>query len=173
MDPKHARSVRSAYIRMRLKKEEQEHGRGYQAEVARRTGLSTAHVANIMNRPHQGVGEEAVELLAKFWGMTSAQLTDMAREWAKDQPPPSSRSTPTQANLIAALNFMRGQGEVPDDVVETAVRVGKVGGDFSVPAWIGVLHDLLAMRAGLPAKPALPAPPAPASPPLRRKRPTS
>jgi transcriptional regulator with XRE-family HTH domain len=166
VDPRDARTVLANYVRTRLKKEEQERGRGYQADVARRTGLSTAHVANIMNRPHQGLGIEAMTALAGYWGITLGQLEEAAKEWAKNEPAPSSRAL-TQPNLVAALDFVRTREPVPDDVVETAVRVGVAGGDFSPQVWIALLHDLLTMRAHKEKAPAPELPPRP----HRRKRP--
>lgn len=164
MEPKDARSLLAAYVRARMKKEEKERGRGYQAELARRTGLSSAHVANVMNRPHQGLGIEALTDIAGFWGLTLGQLEEAAKEWVKENPMPSARA-PTQANLLAALDFMRGRGPVPDDVVDLAARVAEVGGDFSVQVWIALVHDLLETRAGRAAPTA-----APASSAARRKR---
>lgn len=151
-----ARSVLAGYVRARLKKEEAEHGRGYQAEVARKTGLSTAHVANVMNRPHQGVGTDALIAFAGFWGMTLGQLEDAAREWAKDLPPPPEHE-PLPPNLTEALEFMRSRRTLPEELVAKARRVAAAGGDFSVPVWIAMLHDLIEMQ-GAKATPSPPAP---------------
>jgi hypothetical protein len=128
---------------MRLKKEERERGRGYQADVARQTGLSTAHIANVMNRPHQGVGIEAASALAKFWGMNLGQLSDVASDWAASMPAPASSRAKMPPNLRAALEFMRTRGAMPDDVIDRAARIADAGGDFSVQTWIVLLHDLI------------------------------
>lgn len=161
MDRIEPRSALGAYVRWRLKKEEEDHGRGYQAEVARRTTLSTAHVANILNRPHQGVGIDAATALARFWGMSFSELTDTATEWARTAP----EATPTAPlpNLDDAIAFLRSRGEVSDKAIEAARRVGAQGFDFSPGVWIAILHDLMHPKSGAGAPSATP----------RRKRPAS
>lgn len=136
------KSALAAYVRWRLKKEEAEHGRGYQADLARRSRIWTAHIANLLNRDGQGVGMDVGTKLARVWGMTFAQLADAATEWARSQPPPETSSA--FPNLEAALAFMASRGPLGDDAVQRARRIAAVAGDLSAPTWIALLHDVLA-----------------------------
>lgn len=146
MDRDGPRSALAAYVRWRLKKEEEEHGRGYQAEVARKSGISTAHIANILNRPHQGVGMDAATALARYWGMSFAKLTDAATEWAKTAL--VSPTGPALPNLEDAVGLLRERGKVSDEAVETARRIGAQSFDFSLGVWIAILHDLTQVSPG-------------------------
>lgn len=144
------RSALSSYIRARLLREEREYGHGFRSEVARRSGLSTAHISNLINREDQKIGIDAAEALAGFWKMSFAQLSDEAEQWVKDNPVPDAPHFP---NLEAAVDFMRSRGLLADELVDVARRVAQQGRDFSVPVWIAVLHDLVEASAEkVPAK---------------------
>lgn len=137
------RIAMTAYVRARLLREAEEHGRGYQAVVARTTKVSTSHIANILTRD-LGVGVEVADKLARYWGMTLAELTAAADTWARQHATTTAPVRPP--NLTEALAFLRSRGTVPDDVEETAAKIAQHG-DLSVGAWIAVLHDLRDMRA--------------------------
>lgn len=138
----------TAYARARLHREAKAHGRGYQAHVARTAKISTAHVANILNQDDYGIGWDVADKLARFWGMTIAELTTEAEQWAvanveRAQLPP---------NLGDAVAFVRSRGgEVPEEIEEKAAKVARQLGDLSVGVWISILHDLMA-RASANAK---------------------
>lgn len=84
----------SKYVRQRLTGECQS-GRGKAAEIARATGLSTAHITNIQ-KSERGVGDDAARALGTYWGLSFAQLEEEALRWMAAQigsrPPPSSTS---------------------------------------------------------------------------------
>ena len=130
------RAALNRYVRERLQREAREHGRGYQADMSRRTGLSQAHIANIMNRDYQGVGLEATGAFGRAWGMTSSELIETARSGAA----PTKREDPP--NLEAALAFLRSRGHLDDLVIDAARRIAAASRDFSVATWIVILSDL-------------------------------
>lgn len=144
------RTAIAGYVRERLRTEERAHGRGYQAHVARRSKLSTAHVANVMSQDHRGIGIDAAAKLAVFWNLSLEQLTAAALEWAAHRPP-SSGTRPTP-NLEAALAFMRGRGEMSEEVEAKARRIAEgVHVDLKDSTWISVLRDLYETSHPAPA----------------------
>lgn len=88
------------YARGRLLRERQAYGRGYQADMARRSGLSQPHLANLMNRDHMGLGLDAAAALGRAWGMTVAEMLQAAR----GEEPPVAAALP---NLETALTIAR------------------------------------------------------------------
>jgi hypothetical protein len=64
-----------AYVRERLRQEIAAGPRGTAARIAKTANISGAHVTNMMDpvRP-RGPGLEAIERLARYWGLTLADL---------------------------------------------------------------------------------------------------
>lgn len=85
------------YVRDRLRRECQV--RGTQAEIARLTHISDAHLANI-RKGVVGVGTEVGEKLARHWGMSFEELLAAARAHAATNPPVATPPTsPAGATL--------------------------------------------------------------------------
>ncbi len=72
------RQAISDYVRNRLHDECQVRGKA--AEIARTTGLSTAHITNIQ-KSERGVGDDAARALGTYWGLSFAQLEEEAVRW--------------------------------------------------------------------------------------------
>lgn len=140
MDGIDERTAVSDYIKARLTDEQREKGRGYQADVARATGLSTSFIANLINHPHKGVGFEAAPAFASFWSMSLAQLIETASARAKARP--IAAAAPRHPNLTTAIEFLRSRDGLADQVVEEAQRIARHGRDFSVGTWIVLLSDI-------------------------------
>lgn len=93
-----SRRALTQYVRHRLREETIEHGS--QIEIARAIGFSHVHVGNVVRDESRGVGDMMARALAKYWGMSLAQLEEEAVRWssAQTQPqgtPPSVRSSST------------------------------------------------------------------------------
>jgi plasmid maintenance system antidote protein VapI len=130
----------AAYVRTRLRREEAESPRGYQTRIATEAGLSTAHVANLINRPDQGIGMEAAAKLAAVWGMTPGELLDAATAAAQKEAAIAASATP---NLDAAVEFLRHRGEVTSDAVDKARAMAAASSrDFSLGTWVTILVEL-------------------------------
>jgi hypothetical protein len=137
-----SKTALSAYVRARLLREEREGGRGYRTLVAAKTGISAAHISNIMNREYMGVGFDAADGFAKLWGMSgSGELVATAKEWAKTELA-ATPTSPKLPNLDAAIDFVRKHGPLPDEVVEQARQIGQGGRDFTPATWIIILGEL-------------------------------
>lgn len=61
------------YARKRLSAEMKAKPRGAQAQIARRLGVSTAHIANLVNGK-SAPGDRLLHALARLWGMTRDEL---------------------------------------------------------------------------------------------------
>jgi len=72
------RTAVAEYVQDRLVRETQA-SRGVAAEIARRTGFSSAHVANAKN--HGTVGPDFEIAIASYWGMSVAELRSEASLW--------------------------------------------------------------------------------------------
>lgn len=136
------------YIRHRLRTEEKEYGRGFQAEVARKTKLSTAGVANILTKDDRGMDPETVDRIAVLWGMSTIELWTTATEWAKTAPAPPPRPThPARPNLDRAIAFLRLEAEIHDDVIAEVRRLSAASRDFSAAAWTIILQEIAKAHA--------------------------
>mgnify|MGYP003419810636 CR=1 FL=1 len=151
MDGIDERTAVSDYIKARLTEEQREKGRGYQADVARATGLSTSYIANLINHPHKGVGFEAAPAFASFWNMSLPQLIETASATAKARPVVAAESR--HPNLTTAIEFLRSRDGLSDQVVEEARGLARHGRDFSVGTWVVLLTDLAQIHRSTTGRP--------------------
>ncbi len=92
-----------AHAREKLKVEVASKPRGYQAQLAKRLRVSSAHVANMVNKA-SGPGEQVLPKLLQHWGMSRLQLeieAGVAREW---------HPTLSMPPRYAALDAVRAMG---------------------------------------------------------------
>lgn len=109
------RKIVGAYVRERLRSECTV--RGAAANIARATGFSTAHVTNVQKQD-RGVGDDFAEAIARYWGMTYAQLEEEAqRWWAERQPTPQEVEADPSPNRSRAAQLAR-----EDRVSEMAIQ---------------------------------------------------
>ena len=117
------RSAIVGYVRERLVEECTGH-RGKQAEIARVTGFTSAHVANVVSRS-RGIGDDFAHALAAYWKMTFAELeaaaTERARRAPSKAPPPIGQATP----------MLRHRPEWPD----VLVRARDLFPEIEPPFW--------------------------------------
>jgi hypothetical protein len=66
-----------AYVLARMRAEEKAAGRGWQSELHRRTGMTTAHISSVLGEK-RGMGDAFLHAMASYWGMTYAQLEALA-----------------------------------------------------------------------------------------------
>lgn len=141
----------TAYVKARLKKEENEHGRGYRTEVAKRTGLSQGYISNLLNKEYGAVGWDAADALAKFWSVSgAADLTTTALEWAKrEMVETPAGPQPRRPNLEAALeSASRAHGPLPDAVLDEARELGTAARrDYPMDAWMVLIAAMLREHA--------------------------
>lgn len=145
------RQALTSYCRARMRREEAAHGRGYQAELARKSGLTTATIANIVNE-RNGVGMDAAESLAKAWGLTYEQLLVESKEWARSAPEDQRTSKATartaRANLETAIELASRAGALPVEVLAEARELGSSARrDYSVAAWMHFVDEILRAHA--------------------------
>jgi hypothetical protein len=101
--------------------------------MARRSGLSQPHLANLMNRDHMGLGLDAAAALGRAWGMTVAEMLQAAR----GEEPPVAAALP---NLETALTIARPPFSA--QAVAIARRIGSTSRDFSVALWTILLGEV-------------------------------
>ncbi len=145
VDQRHALT---SYCRARMRREEAARGRGYQAELSRKSGLTTATIANIMNE-RNGVGMDAAEALAKAWGLAYEQLLQESREWARSAPEEkgTSKAAP-RPNLETAIELASRSGALPVEVLTEARELGSSARrDYSVAAWMHFVDEILRAHA--------------------------
>lgn len=79
------------YVRERLKAEVEAQPRGYQAQLCREMGLTSAHMSNALSKDKiRGVGEVFARKAAKHWGLSYAELERLAL----GEPEPAPVSSP-------------------------------------------------------------------------------
>lgn len=132
----------SAYVQARLQREYETLPRGHMAGLARKTGMSTAHLANAKNKG--SVGPDLAQALAKAWGMTWDELraaagvaTATERAVALDERYP---------NREVAIELAAGR--VPPEVIRATRLIRLDGEDLSVKAWIEKMRELQALADG-------------------------
>jgi transcriptional regulator with XRE-family HTH domain len=113
------------YVLARLREELGNAPRGAQARLARRLGVSGAHLSNMLSStPSRQPGEEFRRKVAAHWGVTYAQLEALA---LGEEPPMSTpklangRTDATPPNLTAAAAEYIWMHELPHEL-RTVVR---------------------------------------------------
>jgi hypothetical protein len=117
------------YARDRLQEEIREGKRGTSARIARKLGVSTAHVANLRNR-NVLPGDDMLDRLGTYWGMTRDQMQSAAL--GEVPAPPSSDS---QIKAAAAVH-------------PVIARMAKASGCSTATAMVASLmvHDMEAVE---------------------------
>lgn len=140
------------YVLARLREELALAPRGAQARLAKRLGVSGAHLSNMLSTtPTRQPGEDFRRKVAAHWGVSYAQLEALAL--GEDLPPSSAQSTqeaqsqtvpPNLARAAAEYNWMH---ELPHEL-RTVVReqarqhYAFSGEDLSRAEWQRVLTGL-------------------------------
>lgn len=109
-----------AYVLTRLREELANAPRGAQAQLAKKLGVSGAHLSNMLSpNPSRQPGEDFRRKVAAHWGVTYAQLEALAL----GEEPPASTSKPVggrlaslPANLSATVSSYEWMPELPDDL---------------------------------------------------------
>lgn len=151
------------YVLARLRGELSAAPRGAQARLARRLGVSGAHLSNMLSAaPSRQPGEDFRRKVAAHWGMTYAQLEALAI--GEEMPPSSSATCRPPPNFYAAVTSHVWALDLEPDlrrlVLEQAKQVHVVlERDFAVSEWQDVLAGLerealqLTVRTGRPGSP--------------------
>lgn len=112
------------YVLMRLREELASAPRGAQAQLAKKLGVSGAHLSNMLSaNPTRQPGEDFRRKVAAHWGMTYAQLEALAL----GEEPPASTSKPVHgrgplpSNLSATISSYEWMPELPENL-RTLVR---------------------------------------------------
>jgi hypothetical protein len=118
-DDPHVRRIKR-YVLARLRDELSTAPRGAQARLAKRLGVSGAHLSNMLSStPSRQPGEDFRRKVAAHWGMTYAELEALA---VGESVPPSRRSRtdptlgPLPPNLALTLGAYVWLPELPEDV---------------------------------------------------------
>lgn len=160
-----------AYVLARLRDELASAPRGAQAQLAKKLGVSGAHLSNMLSpNPSRQPGEDFRRKVAVHWGVSYGQLEALAL----GEEPPTSTSKPVHTrqplppNLAATLASYDWMPELPEDlravVREQARQHYDLGlGDYSRDEWqrivTGLEREALALvarrqrRSGVPERP--------------------
>jgi hypothetical protein len=142
------RSAIAAYIHDRLVREcTAERGRA--AAIARATGVTTAHVANVKNGK-ASAGEDFSRALAVYWSMSYQQLENAAVEWFRSHRPrpiPAAAQRrweevdPRYPNLAESLSIVRREGQYEasflDEIERTKLRSER---DLPTTVWLKMIE---------------------------------
>lgn len=106
------------YVLTRLREELANAPRGAQARLAKRLGVSGAHLSNMLSStPSRQPGEDFRRKVSTHWGITYAQLEALA---LGEEPPPSNvkslKSDAMPPNFTAAVAEYRWMHELPDEL---------------------------------------------------------
>jgi transcriptional regulator with XRE-family HTH domain len=131
------------YVLARLREELADAPRGSQARLAKRLGVSGAHLSNMLSStPSREPGEDFRRKVAAHWGVTYAQLEALALGEDVTIAP-----IPFPPNLAAALSRYAWMDELPAglrDIVREQARshwaIGKT--DFAEEEWQRILTGL-------------------------------
>jgi transcriptional regulator with XRE-family HTH domain len=126
------------YVSQRLKRETAEE-RGRAAEIAEKTGFSTAHIANAKNGKVRGVGDDLARALAKYWEMTHAEFEEEA---LRVVPPSAVRDPYPNRTIVMKAPEFTGASEAVREAF-TSLRGAANGKDKSVVQWALDLNRLL------------------------------
>ncbi len=135
------------YVLARLREELANAPRGAQAQLAKRLGVSGAHLSNMLSpNPTRQPGEDFRRKVAAHWGISYAQLEALAL----GEDPPAIRRDVDGAppvNLAAALREYGWMREMPDAlrmvVREQAIQHFRyMGVDYGRDEWHQILTGL-------------------------------
>lgn len=119
MDDQRVRHIKH-YVLARLREELADAPRGSQARLAKRLGVSGAHLSNMLSSsPSRQPGEEFRRKVAAHWGITYAQLEALALgEEASTTPtqPPASHTSALPSNLAALASTYAWMPELPEEL---------------------------------------------------------
>ena len=160
----HARVQRiKEYVLARLREELACAPRGAQAQLAKRLGVSGAHLSNMLSHnPARQPGEDFRRKVAAHWGMTYGQLEAIAlgEEAPASGPAPVSwRTEDAPPNLSAVIADYAWMPELPNElrgiVREQARQHLRFGGfDYTCDEWqrivTGLEREALAILARRP-----------------------
>ena len=147
------------YVLTRLREEIASAPRGGQARLAKRLGVSGAHLSNMLSpSPTRQPGEDFRRKVAAHWGVSYAQLEALAL----GEEPPASMTKPVGAdavppNLSTTLGAYEWMTELPDDMrrlvqAQAVQHHALFRRDYGVEEWQRVLTGLereaLALVAG-------------------------
>lgn len=149
------------YVLARLREELACAPRGAQAQLAKKLGVSGAHLSNMLSpNPTRQPGEDFRRKVAAHWGVTYAQLEAIAL--GEDAPtstsqPVSWRSSDLPPNLSAVLTDYAWMVELPSElravVREQARQHLRFGGmDYALDEWRRIVTGLEREALGLLAR---------------------
>ena len=147
------------YVLSRLREELASAPRGAQAQLAKKLGVSGAHLSNMLSAsPSRQPGEDFRRKVAAHWGITYAQLEALA--FGEEAPASSSKPVvrpEMPPNLESALADYRWMSELPRDlraVVREQARqyYRSRGTDYSRDEWRRVLTGLEREALGFAAR---------------------
>ena len=149
------------YVLARLREELAHAPRGAQAQLAKKLGVSGAHLSNMLSKnPTRQPGEDFRRKVSAHWGVSYGQLEAIA---LGDEPPESKskpiawRSQVAPPNLAAVLADYVWMPELPSDlravVREQARQHLRFGGlDYSQDEWQRILTGLEREALGVVAR---------------------
>jgi hypothetical protein len=109
------------YVLTRLREELSSGPRGAQAQLAKKLGVSGAHLSNMLSpNPSRQPGEDFRRKVAAHWGMSYAQLEAQAlgeeAPASTSQPTGGGRLAPLPSNLLATISSYEWMPELPDEL---------------------------------------------------------
>jgi len=139
------------YVLARLRDELACAPRGAQAQLAKKLGVSGAHLSNMLSHnPTRQPGEDFRRKVAAHWGVSHGQLESIAL--GEEAPMSSSKPVPWRTedappNLAVALSDYAWMTELPNDlraiVREQARQHLRFGGlDYAIDEWQRILTGL-------------------------------
>jgi transcriptional regulator with XRE-family HTH domain len=139
------------YVLARLREELGNAPRGAQARLAKRLGVSGAHLSNMLSStPSRQPGEDFRRKVASHWGVSYAQLEALAlgeEPPASTSKPASGRSEATPPNFAAAVAEYVWMRELPHElrlVIREQARLHYAYGRVDLPLdeWQRILTGL-------------------------------
>lgn len=123
------------YVVRRLREECSEYGAA--ARVARGAKVTPTHISNILDGSRKP-GYHTISKLAEYWGMTYAELEQLAKTGGSEPPPHDIY--PNRGVVVQALKMY-----FPEDVVEALANITLSEGaaDPSPLWWSETAHSLL------------------------------
>jgi hypothetical protein len=151
------REIMNAYVADRVQREYLQKKRGYQAEIARATKTSTAHVSNVATGK-AAVGDGFANAVAeKVWKIDYPEFARLADEWAKDREAEGWTALgATHPHFVAAVKYLLDRellSEVADaSTIEWGVMMARTSVvDLEERTWIDALEDHHRLRKARPS----------------------